>query len=151
MGKNAYVLPAEYTPSENEEFMNARQREYFRQRLLFWKAELLSGSEEVIKQLQEDQGIFEPDLTDRASYENDLSLELRVQDRGRKLMEKIDAALLRIEEGTYGYCEKTGEPIELKRLIARPTATLSLDAQEQHERNERTHRELRESVDLEVP
>jgi DnaK suppressor protein len=140
--KNICELPTGYVPSENEEFMNAQQQEYFRRRLLFWKAELLSGSEETIKQLQEEQGILEPDPTDRASHENDLSLELRVQDRGRKLMEKIDAALLRLKEGTYGYCEKTGEPIELKRLIARPTATLSLDAQERHERDERTYKEL---------
>jgi DnaK suppressor protein len=138
MSKIVRELSAGYIPSEDEEFMNSTQREYFRRRLLSWKSELLSGSEEAIKQLQEEQRIPGPDLTDRASYENDLSLELHVQDRVRKLMDKIDAALLKIEEGTYGYCDETGEPIELKRLIARPVATLCLDAQERHERDERS-------------
>ena len=137
MGK---VLPANYRPSEDEPFMNAMQLEYFRQKLLRWRAELLHESTETLNHLQA-ESLHQPDLTDRASMETDHALELRTRDRERKLISKIDEALRRIEEGTYGYCEETGEPISLKRLEARPIATLSLEAQERHERMERTHRD----------
>lgn len=120
--------------------MNERQREYFRQKLLKWRGELIRESEETLEHLQEG-GLQEPDLADRASAEMDRALELRTRDRARKLIAKIDAALRRIEDGTYGYCEETDEPISLKRLEARPIATLSLEAQERHERLERTHRD----------
>jgi len=119
--------------------MNERQREYFRQKLLKWREDLLKESEETLEYLQEG-GLQEPDLADRASAEVDRALELRTRDRARKLIAKIDAALERIESGTYGYCEETGEPIALRRLEARPVATLSIEAQERHERMERTHR-----------
>jgi len=119
--------------------MNAKQQEYFRRKLLSWRAELLKESEETLENLQEG-GVQEPDLADRASAEMDRAFELRTRDRARKLIAKIDAALQRIEDGTYGYCEETGEPISLKRLEARPIATLSVEAQERHERMERTHR-----------
>jgi DnaK suppressor protein len=119
--------------------MNAKQQEYFRRKLLAWRAELLKESEETLESLQEG-GVQEPDLADRASAEMERALELRTRDRARKLIAKIDAALQRIEDGSYGYCEETGEPISLKRLEARPIATLSLEAQERHERMERTHR-----------
>ena len=134
------VLPSGYKPTEKEPFMNPKQREYFRRKLLTWKEELLEESSETLAHLQEEGGIREPDLADRASAETDASIELRTRDRARKLIAKIDAALQRIEDGTYGYCEETGEPISLKRLEARPIATLSLEAQERHERMERTHR-----------
>lgn len=134
------TLPHDYRPSEDEEFMNPRQREYFRKKLLFWRSELLEESNETLKGLQEG-GLQEPDLADRASAETERALELRTRDRARKLIAKIDAALQRIEEGTYGYCEETNEPISLKRLEARPIATLSIEAQERHERMERTHRD----------
>ena len=120
--------------------MNPKQQEYFRRKLLAWRTELLKESEETLESLQEG-GVQEPDLADRASAEMERALELRTRDRARKLIAKIDAALGRIEDGTYGYCEETGEPISLKRLEARPIATLSLEAQERHERMERTHRE----------
>jgi DnaK suppressor protein len=119
--------------------MNERQREYFRQKLLKWRAELIRESEETLEHLQEG-GLQEPDLADRASAEMDRTLELRTRDRARKLIAKIDAALERIENSVYGYCEETGEPIGLRRLEARPIATLSVEAQERHERMERTHR-----------
>jgi len=119
--------------------MNVMQKEYFRQKLLAWRTELMKETEETLESLQ-DGGLQEPDLADRASAEMERSLELRTRDRARKLISKIDAALSRIEEGTYGYCEETDEPISLKRLEARPIATLSLEAQEAHERMERTHR-----------
>jgi len=119
--------------------MNERQREYFRQKLLKWRAELIRESEETLEHLQEG-GLQEPDLADRASAEMDRTLELRTRDRARKLIAKIDAAMERIETGVYGYCEETGEPIGLRRLEARPIATLSVEAQERHERMERTHR-----------
>ncbi len=135
---NITVAP-DYRPSEKEPFMNAKQQEYFRRKLLAWRAELLKESEETLESLQEG-GLQEPDLADRASAEMERSLELRTRDRARKLIAKIDAALQRIEDGSYGYCEETGEPISLKRLEARPIATLSLEAQERHERMERTHR-----------
>ena len=135
---NITVAP-DYRPSEKEPFMNAKQQEYFRRKLLNWRNELLKESEETLENLQEG-GVQEPDLADRASAEMERALELRTRDRARKLIAKIDAALQRIEDGTYGYCEETGEPISLKRLEARPIATLSLEAQERHERMERTHR-----------
>jgi DnaK suppressor protein len=133
-------LPPDYRPSDGEEFMNARQLEYFRQKLLRWRAELLEESSETLVHLKE-ESLSEPDITDRASLETERALELRTRDRERKLIAKIDAALERIQDGSYGYCEETDEPISLKRLEARPIATLSLEAQERHERMERTHRE----------
>ncbi len=134
------VLPPDYRPSDDEPFMNEMQREYFRQRLLQWREELLNESSETVQHMQE-ESLQQPDLTDRASMETDRALELRTRDRERKLISKIDAALRRIDDDTYGYCEETGEPIGVKRLEARPIATLSVDAQERHERMERTHRE----------
>jgi RNA polymerase-binding transcription factor len=133
-------LSPDYRPSDGEEFMNPRQLEYFRQKLLRWRAELLEESSETLIHLKE-ESLSEPDITDRASLETERALELRTRDRERKLISKIDAALERIQDGTYGYCEETDEPISLKRLEARPIATLSLEAQERHERMERTHRE----------
>ena len=135
------TLPPDYRPAEDEEFMNPRQREYFRQKLLAWRAELLQESSETLASLQDGGGLQEPDLTDRASAETARALELRTRDRARKLISKIDAALRRIEDGSYGYCEETDEPISLKRLEARPIATLSIEAQERHERMERTRRD----------
>ncbi|AZU04830.1 DnaK suppressor protein [Glycocaulis alkaliphilus] len=133
-------LPEGYRPSEDEDFMNPRQKEYFRRKLLAWKDEILRESKTTLYALQEDIGAL-PDLADRASTETDRSLELRARDRQRKLISKIDSALRRIEEDTYGYCDETGEPISLARLDARPVATLSLEAQERHERSERVHRD----------
>lgn len=133
-------LPPDYRPSEREPFMNPTMREYFRQKLLRWRAELLQESTETLQHLQEDN-VPEADLTDRASTETDRSLELRTRDRERKLIQKIDEALRRLEENSYGYCVETDEPISIKRLEARPIATLSLEAQERHERLERTQRE----------
>lgn len=130
----------DYVPSDNEAFMNPRQQAYFRARLEKWKADILDGTKSTINNLQEDSSNL-PDLVDRASSESDKALELRTRDRQRKLIAKIDAALRRIDEGTYGYCDETGEPISLRRLEARPTATLSLEAQERHERQERTVRD----------
>jgi len=120
--------------------MNARQREYFKQKLIRWREELLKESSETLQHLQE-ESLHEADMTDRASLETDRSIELRTRDRERKLISKIDAALRRLEDGTYGYCEETAEPIGVRRLDARPIATLSLEAQERHERMERTHRD----------
>jgi DnaK suppressor protein len=134
------LLPPDYRPNEDEEFMNPMQREYFRQKLLSWRSELLQESSETLRHLQE-ESLSEPDIADRASLETDRSLELRTRDRERKLIARIDDALQRIEEGTYGYCEETSEPISLRRLEARPIATLSIEAQERHERMERTHRD----------
>ena len=134
------MLPPDYRPNEDEEFMNPMQREYFRLKLLAWRTELLQESSETLNHLQE-ESLSEPDIADRASLETDRSLELRTRDRERKLIAKIDEALRRIEEGTYGFCEETAEPISLRRLEARPIATLSIEAQERHERMERTHRE----------
>ena len=133
-------LPDDYRPAEDEPFMNERQLEYFRRKLLAWKAELLDDSKSTIEGLQDSSRNI-PDIADRASEETDRALELRTRDRQRKLVAKIDAALRRIEEGEYGYCEETGEPISLKRLDARPIATLSLEAQERHERAEKVHRD----------
>ena len=133
-------LPPDYRPSEDEEFMNPMQLEYFRQKLLRWRAELLEESSETLQHLKE-ESLLKPDLTDRASLETERAIELRTRDRERKLISKIDAALRRIEDGTFGYCEESDEPISLRRLEARPIATLSLEAQERHERMERTHRD----------
>jgi len=130
----------EYRPSDDEPFMNPRQREYFRQKLERWKEEILRESRETLENLQEESQNH-PDMADRASSESDRALELRTRDRQRKLIAKIDAALKRIEDGTYGYCEETGDPIGLARLDARPIATLSLEAQESHERREKVYRD----------
>jgi RNA polymerase-binding transcription factor len=129
-----------YRPSEKEPFMNERQREYFRLKLLDWREDILREAKETLQHLQ-DESQNHPDLADRASSETDRAIELRARDRQRKLIAKIDAALQRIEDGTYGYCEETGEPITLKRLEARPIATLSIEAQERHERRERVYRD----------
>ncbi|MDO9711149.1 RNA polymerase-binding protein DksA [Paracraurococcus lichenis] len=134
------TLPPDYRPTDDEEFMGARQLEYFRQKLLRWRQDLLREAGETLASLSVG-GITEADLTDRASVETDRALELRTRDRARKLIAKIDQALERIENGTYGYCEETGEPIGLRRLEARPIATLSIEAQERHERMERVHRD----------
>lgn len=134
------TVTKEYRPSEKEPFMNERQKEYFRAKLLAWKEEILEESRSTIASLQQDT-VNEADLADRATSETDRALELRTRDRQRKLIAKIDEALRRIEDGTYGYCEETGEPISLSRLDARPIATLSLEAQERHERRERVHRD----------
>ncbi|MGB3273120.1 MAG: RNA polymerase-binding protein DksA [Xanthobacteraceae bacterium] len=129
-----------YRPSEKEPFMNERQREYFRVKLLTWKEDILREAKLTLQQLQE-ENVNHPDLADRASSETDRAIELRARDRQRKLIAKIDAALQRIEDNTYGYCEETGEPISLKRLEARPIATLSVEAQERHERREKVYRD----------
>ncbi len=136
----AVVLADEYKPREDEPFMNERQVEYFRQKLLNWKEEILKESRETIGHLQDENHVL-PDIADRASSETDRSLELRTRDRQRKLIAKIDAALKRIADGSYGYCEETGDPISLKRLDARPIATLSVEAQERHEKRERVYRD----------
>jgi len=129
-----------YQPTDDEPFMNERQREYFRVKLLSWKDEILHESKETLLSLQDENNVL-PDLADRASTETDRALELRTRDRQRKLISKIDAALKRIDDGSYGYCEETGEPISLRRLDARPIATLSIEAQERHERREKVYRE----------
>jgi len=136
----AVKVPKNYRPSEEETFMSARQREYFRQRLMRWKEELLKESYNTLHSLQRDS-LQSPDIADRASAETDRAVELRTRDRERKLIQKIDEALNRIEDGSYGYCEETGEPIGVRRLEARPIATLSLEAQERHERMERIYRD----------
>lgn len=133
-------LPKNYRPTETEPFMNARQLEYFRRKLMRWKDEIVRESNLTLQHLQEDTA-QEPDIADRASSETDRALELRARDRQRKLIAKIDAALKRIDDGSYGFCEETGDPIGLKRLEARPIATLSIEAQERHERRERTYRD----------
>jgi len=129
-----------YRPTEKEPFMSDRQREYFRKRLLTWKEEILKEARETLQHLQ-DENQNHPDLADRASSETDRAIELRARDRQRKLIAKIESALQRLDDGTYGYCEETGEPISIKRLEARPIATLSLEAQERHERRERVFRD----------
>ena len=134
------VLDKDYVPSEKEPFMNDRQREFFRRSLQDMKNNILEGNRDTIEGMQQSTRNI-PDVADRASEETDRALELRTRDRERKLVSKIDAALRRIEDGSYGYCEDTGEPISLKRLIARPIAVLSLEAQERHERKERVHRD----------
>jgi len=133
-------LKANYRPTESEPFMNPRMKEYFRRKLQAWKDDILRESNQTLQHLQEDTS-QEPDIADRASTETDRSLELRTRDRQRKLISKIDAALRRIDEGEYGYCEVTGEPISLGRLEARPIATMTVEAQERHERNEKVSRE----------
>ncbi|HET6182053.1 MAG TPA: RNA polymerase-binding protein DksA [Acetobacteraceae bacterium] len=134
------TLPPDYRPSDDEEFMNPLQVEYFRQKLLRWRADLLREADDTLASLSQG-GIHEADITDRASVETDRALELRTRDRARKLIAKIDQALLRVDNGTYGYCEETGDPIGLRRLEARPIATLSIEAQERHERMERVYRD----------
>jgi len=138
--KQEMFLPEDYRPAEDEPFMNDRQLEYFRRKLLNWKQDLLAESRDTIEGLQDNTRNI-PDVADRASEETDRALELRTRDRQRKLVSKIDAAIRRIDEGEYGYCEVTGEPISLKRLDARPNATMSLEAQERHERREKVHRD----------
>lgn len=133
-------LSKNYKPSDDEPFMNAKQREYFRRRLLEWREELLTETGHTLKNLQEDS-LQAPDIADRAAAETDRALELRTRDRERKLIQKIDEALERIEDKSYGYCEETGDPISLRRLEARPIATLSIEAQERHERRERIYRD----------
>jgi DnaK suppressor protein len=133
-------LDADYRPSDSEPFMNERQREYFRRKLITWKEEIIRDSELTLTAMQADTDTH-PDLVDRASSEGDRAIELRARDRQRKLISKIDAALARIEDATYGYCEETGEPISLARLDARPIATLSIEAQERHERREKIYRD----------
>jgi DnaK suppressor protein len=138
--KAEVFLPDDYRPAEDEPFMNDRQLEYFRRKLIIWKQELIDQSAETLDNLTESARNV-PDLADRASEETDRALELRTRDRQRKLISKIDAALRRIDSGEYGYCEVSGEPISLKRLDARPIATMTLEAQERHERREKVHRE----------
>jgi len=134
------TVPPDYRPSDSETFMNPLMREYFRRKLMGWRDELLRDSTETLAHLQSDS-VPEADIADRASQETDRSIELRTRDRERKLIQKIDDALRRLEDGSYGYCEETDEPISLRRLEARPIATLSLEAQERHERRERTQRD----------
>ena len=134
------TLSPNYRPSNDEPFMTPIMREYFRQKLLRWRADLLDESSGTIRQLQEG-GNIEPDIADRASIETERSLQLRTRDRARKLIVKIDEAMARIDNGSYGYCEETHEPINISRLVARPIATLSVEAQERHERMEKTHRD----------
>lgn len=138
--KPEIFLPDDYRPAEDEPFMNERQLEYFRRKLLAWKEEILHGSKETLAVLADGTQSL-PDIADRASEETDRALELRTRDRQRKLVTKIDSALRRIESGEFGYCEVTGEPISLRRLDARPIATMTLESQERHERSERVYRD----------
>ena len=138
--KPEVFLADDYRPAEDEPFMNYRQLEYFKRKLLIWKADLMSDSKDTIEGLQDGTRNI-PDIADRASEETDRALELRTRDRQRKLVAKIDSALRRIDEGEYGYCEKTGDPISLRRLDARPIATMTLEAKEKHERKEKVHRD----------
>jgi len=138
--KKSTTIPEDYSPSEDEPFMNERQRAYFRRKLLDWRDEILRSTKETLEHLQNDSEQH-ADIADRATSESERALELRARDRQRKLIAKIDEALARIDDGTYGYCEETGEPISLKRLDARPIATLSVEAQERHERRERVYRD----------
>jgi len=140
LAKARRSLDGDYTPSDDEEYMNAKQLDYFRMLLVEWKKSILSASEGTLQSLQ-DGPLREPDLNDRASSETDWGIELRTRDRQRKLIAKIDAALRRIDKGEYGYCEVTGDPIGLKRLIARPIATMTVEAQEAHERREKVSRD----------
>ena len=135
---SAVILPQDYKPSVKEEYMNEMQLEYFRQKLLYWKKSLIGQSKDTLDDLKQG-GLNQPDQIDRASLESDKALELRTRDRARKLISKIDEALKRIEDGSYGYCEETGDPIGLDRLEARPVTTLSIEAQERHERMEKTY------------
>jgi len=134
------LLPPGYRPSDDEEFMSPLQMEYFRQKLLRWRAELVADSSGTLRSLKE-ESLLKPDLTDRASLETERAIELRTRDRERKLISKIDSALSRIDSGTYGFCEETDQPIGIRRLEARPIATLTIEAQERHERMERTYRD----------
>jgi DnaK suppressor protein len=136
----AMILTEDYKPSDTEPFMNERQIEYFRRKLIAWREDIIRESKETITHLQDENHIL-PDVADRASSETDRSLELRTRDRQRKLISKIESALKRIDDRTYGYCEETGDPIGLKRLDARPIATLSIEAQERHEKRERVYRD----------
>lgn len=136
--ESAVILPPDYRPSADEEYMNEMQLEYFRQKLLNWKKSLIGQSKDTLDDLRQG-GLNQPDQIDRASLESDKALELRTRDRARKLISKIDEALKRIEDGVYGYCEDTGEPIGIDRLEVRPVATLSIEAQERHERMEKTY------------
>ena len=131
-------LPKNYKPSEKEKFMNPKMKEYFKLKLIYWKKALLKESSNTINNLQKEESVAKPDIADRATEEMERSFELRTRDRERKLIAKINAALKRIEDGIYGYCEETGDPINIKRLEARPIATLSLEAQEAHERKEKS-------------
>lgn len=138
------TVPANYKPTEKEKYMNPVMLEYFRHKLEQWKLEILKEGDRLLHELQDEGGMQEPDIADRAAVETEMALELRERDRQRKLVSKIDEALDRIERGEYGYCEESGEPIGVKRLEARPIATLSIEAQERHERTERTQRDERE-------
>lgn len=140
LSRMSEAIEADYVPSEDEPFMNERQKVYFKGKLISWKNDILREARETLEVLQQENANL-PDLADRASSETDRAIELRARDRQRKLISKIDAALQRIDEGTYGYCEETGEPISLKRLDARPIATLSIEAQERHERREKVYRD----------
>ena len=135
------TVPPDYEPTEDEEFMNPVMKAYFRKRLIDWKEDIIDKSKDTLNSLQEEGSLQKPDMTDRASEETDRSLELRTRDRARKLLNKIDEAIERIEHDEYGYCEETGDPIPIPRLLARPTATMTVEAQENHERRERTHRD----------
>jgi DnaK suppressor protein len=134
------ILPSNYRPTEREKFMNSKQQEFFRRRLLGWRDEIVRDTKDTIQDLQDDDG-QSPDIADRATTESERSIVLRARDRQRKLVAKIDAALNRIDEGSYGFCDDTGEPIGIRRLEARPIATLSIEAQERHERRERVYRD----------
>ncbi len=138
------TVPANYKPTEKEPYMNPVMLEYFRLKLLQWKADILKEADVTLQELQDEGGLQEPDIADRASVETEVALELRARDRQRKLISKIDEALERIGNGEYGYCEESGDPIGVKRLEARPVATLTIEAQERHERKERTQRDERE-------
>lgn len=138
------TVPSNYKPTEKEAYMNPVMLEYFRQKLLAWKQAILTDASNTLQELQDEGGLRESDIADRASIETDVALELRARDRQRKLISKIDEALERIRNNEYGYCEETGDPIGVKRLEARPVATLTVEAQERHERMERTHRDERE-------
>jgi DnaK suppressor protein len=133
------LIPQDYKPSDDEKFMNPTMTEYFRQKLIAWREELIKESSETIKTTLQGEDLNKPDIADRASAETDHALELRTRDRERKLISKINQTIMRIDEETYGYCEETGDPISVRRLDARPTATLSIEAQERHEKMERTH------------
>jgi DnaK suppressor protein len=138
------TVPSNYKPTEKEPYMNPVMLEYFRQKLIAWKESILKDADTTLQELQDEGGLRESDIADRASVETDVALELRARDRQRKLISKIDEALERIRNNEYGYCEETGDPIGIKRLEARPVATLTIEAQERHERMERTHRDERE-------
>jgi DnaK suppressor protein len=137
--QGSVLIPQDYKPSDDEEFMNPTMTEYFRQKLIAWREELIKESSETIKTTLQGEDLNKPDIADRASAETDHALELRTRDRERKLISKINQTIMRIDEETYGYCEETGDPISVRRLDARPTATLSIEAQERHEKMERTH------------